>query len=492
MAAPGPSRWCRCSPSKRTASPASRIQSTPSARRGPAVPVGAGSGSLDGGSRPLGGRGVHQLVDDDRGGVEGVAVRHLEGRDGGDEPGDGGQRTRLDRPHRARLLAEDEGRACRGDRRGRDVRAVRVDVGEDDDGGTQFGVGQWWAAEALWGKLPVAAALGDLVVRWLEVSEELLRAGLDRQRFGERLDDERVRIEADRLVSDVGEPGSERARWSASSCRRRMRHGRRPCARRWGSATSMEKQLPAPRVNEVERRCATSASQCAIRRRCGADQLSSRCPGSAVAVTLARRQSPPQHSHWSRCASCAAALTMRCNSAGSAAEAGTWPAVGTRARSQLRRPAQVSGHRWSRLAPATHVAACCRCTSRRRRRKCRAASDAWSHASRNSSERRRTCRATAVGIRSGAGRVAAQLPPSAVFTEALAAGAITVCSTGTDQATPPTIPAFFRKSRRDEAGRTTSGEADISACRSRGRRSLGSALGPAIEPTAHEEPPEDR
>lgn len=50
---------------------------------------------------------------------------------------------------------------------------------------------------------------------------------------------------------------------------------------------------------------------------------------------------------------------------------------------------------------------------------------------------------------------AGQLFPSAVPLDALAAGAITVCSTGTDQATPPTMPAFFRKSRREagEAGR---------------------------------------
>jgi hypothetical protein len=45
-----------------------------------------------------------------------------------------------------------------------------------------------------------------------------------------------------------------------------------------------------------------------------------------------------------------------------------------------------------------------------------------------------------------------QLPPSEVPTDALAIGATTVCSTGTDQAIPPTMPAFLRKSRREDAG----------------------------------------
>jgi hypothetical protein len=66
----------------------------------------------------------------------------------------------------------------------------------------------------------------------------------------------------------------------------------------------------------------------------------------------------------------------------------------------------------------------------------------------------------------------AQLAPSGVLTEALAAGAITVCSTGTDQATPPTTPAFFRKSRREEgevgrAGTTESGEVGGVPCAAR-------------------------
>jgi hypothetical protein len=42
----------------------------------------------------------------------------------------------------------------------------------------------------------------------------------------------------------------------------------------------------------------------------------------------------------------------------------------------------------------------------------------------------------------------AQFKPRSMPSEALAAGAITVCRTGTDQATPPTMPALFRKSRR--------------------------------------------
>jgi hypothetical protein len=46
----------------------------------------------------------------------------------------------------------------------------------------------------------------------------------------------------------------------------------------------------------------------------------------------------------------------------------------------------------------------------------------------------------------------AQLPPSGTFGDALAAGAITVCMTGTLHATPPTMPAFFRNSRREAAG----------------------------------------
>ena len=59
-----------------------------------------------------------------------------------------------------------------------DVGAVRVDVGEDDDGWAKLGVGERGSAEALGRQLPVAAALGDLVRRWCEVREQLLRPGL--------------------------------------------------------------------------------------------------------------------------------------------------------------------------------------------------------------------------------------------------------------------------------------------------------------------------
>jgi hypothetical protein len=49
--------------------------------------------------------------------------------------------------------------------------------------------------------------------------------------------------------------------------------------------------------------------------------------------------------------------------------------------------------------------------------------------------------------------------PNGVPAEALAAGAITLCITGTDQAIPPTMPAFLRKSRREEE--RASGVADV-------------------------------
>ena len=115
------------------------------------------------------------------------------------------------------------------------------------------------SAEPLRRQLPVAGALGDLVGRRAQVGEQLVRAGLDRERLGERLDRERVRVEADRLVGDVGEPLRDEGggQCGLASTGRAMDDDRAPVRRR--GAAGVEEQLPATSVDEVESRSATSA-----------------------------------------------------------------------------------------------------------------------------------------------------------------------------------------------------------------------------------------